>query len=279
MSSGRARLFKLIASGNDFLVADARDSGDEAPWAVARALCDRREGIGADGLVTLLPSDTATARFMLRNADGSQAAFSGNGARCAALLLHRLGASRAGGVRLETASGIRKAHVLQDGDVARVGVEIGWPDDVRSGVKLPKGAPAPTGDYAVVGVPYVVVVVDDVDALNLPRVAPPLRHFLAFEEGANVAFYERPRPRQAIRLRTWERGVEGETLSSGTGCAAVALALALHAGPRRGARVFAFAPRVGKPRVTVSFTKGEVSMLHLDGDARLVAEIVLPSPA
>jgi diaminopimelate epimerase len=272
-----SRLFKLVASGNDFLVVDARGGGDdETDAAGARALCDRHEGVGADGLVTLLPSATATARFMLRNADGSRAAFSGNGARCAALLLHRLHASQAGCVRFETAAGITGARIMEEDELARVEVEIGAPRDIRLALELPAGSPAPRGDYAVVGVPYLAVAVEDVDALDLERVAPPLRRWSAFAEGANVAFYERPREGRAVRLRTWERGVEGETLSSGTGCAAVALALALHEGAVDGERRFAFVPRSGRPEVVACLAGGGITMLRLMGDARLVAEILLP---
>ena len=224
--SAPPRIFKLVAAGNDFLVVDARAHGG-MEWSAdeARLACRRQRGMGADGVVTLGPSAVADATFNLRNSDGSRAAFSGNGARCAARLLAYLGADRDGGIRLETSSGVLAARVLgeRSAPAALVEVEVAPPKDIRLGLALPSGSPAPRGDYAIVGVPYVAVPVTSVDDLDLAAVAPRLRHWKECPEGANVAFYEPPASDgSTVRLRIWERGVEGETLSSGTGCAMIA---------------------------------------------------------
>lgn len=275
------RIFKAVASGNDFLVADARtlpgwDPGEEG----ARALCRRHEGAGADGLIVLGPSRRADASFFLRNRDGSTAAFSGNGARCAALLLSELGAARPDGrVDLELASGRCEARILDPGGphaAARVEVSIGAPREVRLGIELPEGSPVPRGDHAIVGVPYLALEIADpgaLAALDLPRFAPPLRRWSALPHGANVAFHA-ALPDGSVALRTWERGVEGETQSSGTGCAMVALARALREPGQPSRRIELVPPSGARLAVTVLRESGVVSDLLLEGDARVLAEIV-----
>lgn len=282
------RLFKAVASGNDFLVADARSVPGWDPGAAgAQALCRRHLGLGADGLIVLGPAEGASASFFLRNRDGSTAAFSGNGARCAALLLHRLGASDAGGrVTLQLARRVAAARVLDGiGAEPEVEVSIGAPADVRLDLDLPAGSPVPRGDYAIVGVPYLALRVDEPASVDIGRVAAPLRRWNALPEGANVAFWAMPVPGEPVRLRTFERGVEAETLSSGTGCAMVALAIALRETSAPGDLLLRFAPPSGQALgVTVVRQAGAVTDLLLRGDARLLGEIVpladalLPDP-
>jgi len=281
--SGAPRLFKLVAAGNDFVVVDAREHpGLEWSAEEARRACRRRRGIGADGVVTLGPptgATGATARFHLRNSDGSRAAFSGNGARCAARLLSHLGAAPEGDVTFETEGGLVAARLIAHD----VEVDVAPPRDARLDLTLPDGS---IGDHAIVGVPYLAVAVPDVDALDLASVAPPLRRWNALPEGANVAFYETPAAPfiHPVRMRSYERGVEGETLSSGTGCAMVATALALRH-PADGERTVHLETRSRAPlSVRVTMRGGEVTALALRGDALLVGEIhagpdlLLPDP-
>lgn len=268
MSAG-PRFFKLSGGGNDFIVLPALD-GSLGGFSAedARRLCCRRLSLGADGVVLLRPSESATARFELFNSDGSSAAFSGNGGRCAVRALAELGLADSGRVRLETVDGVVNAEV-HDGSI---GLEIAVPRDLRPAVALPPGSPAASGVYAIVGVPYLAVAVEDLEGLDLAGVAPPLRRFSEFPEGANVAFYlPGPGP---LRLRTWERGVEGETLSSGTGCAIVALAAALAEDglAADGLRRYEFAPRSRIPAgVSLTTEAGAVSRMVLSGDARRIA--------
>jgi diaminopimelate epimerase len=179
-------------------------------------------------------------------------------------------------VSLETSGGVVRARVEPPGPdgAVSVGVEVAAPRDLRLDLALPPGSPAASGDYAVVGVPYVAVPVPDVDGVDLARCAPPLRRWSAFPEGANVSFYELPSGGSHVRLRTWERGVEGETLSSGTGCAMTAISVAHRTGLLRtdGQRTLAFAPRAGiRLEVTLAVRAGAVTDIMLRGDARLVA--------
>lgn len=274
------RFFKASASGNDFLLADARalPGWDPGPDAV-RALCRRNDGAGADGLIVLGPSRRGDAAFFLRNRDGSSAAFSGNGARCAALLLHELGVRREEGrVDLELAAGRCEARVLprEESAPARVEVSLGAPRDVRLDIELPPGSPRDHGDHAIVGVPYLALQVASRSALaelDIQAAAPPLRRWSALPEGANVAFHARSADGMPTALRTWERGVEGETRSSGTGCAMVALAVALRA-PAQPRRRLEFLPPSGSVLAVTILREGDVVVdLLLEGEARLVAEL------
>jgi diaminopimelate epimerase len=268
--SAGARFFKLSGGGNDFIVLPALDGSlGEFGGEQAKRLCCRRLSLGADGVVVLRPSERATARFELFNSDGSSAAFSGNGGRCAVRALHELGRASDGSASLETVDDVVSAEIGE----GRVGLEISAPRDLRPEVALPAGSPAARGVFAVVGVPYLAVAVADVDELDLAAAAPPLRRLSDFPEGANVAFFV---PGSApLRLRTWERGVEGETLSSGTGCAIVALASALAEDglAATGARRYELAPRSGiAAAISLEVEARAVRRMVLSGDARLIAE-------
>lgn len=282
MTAPLPRLYKLAAGGNDFLVIDARAAPSFATSGEdARRACRRHLGAGADGLVVLGASSVADASFRLFNADGSSAAFSGNGARCAARLIVELGPGRQGDVTFETAAGLVAARARPrdaSGDV-EIEVDMAPPRDLRLSLRLPAGSPAPRADYGVVGVPYLCVPLASVDDACLAEIAPPLRRWKELPDGANVAIFEPPQaPDAPVRLRTWERGVEGETLSSGTGCAMVAVALALRDGGRDGERIIAFSPRSAIPMsVAVTRRGGEITGLRLRGDARFIGEFV-PGP-
>jgi diaminopimelate epimerase len=218
-------LYKMTGSGNDFVVLDGRCVDDTfwSPEQIA-AVCDRRAGVGADGLVLLTPEGPDAVRMVYWNADGSRAAMCGNAALCSAQLSVRLEMVSGGKLRLLTDAGIVAARSGASGDMA----EINLPDfDVP--VPVPGLEPA-AGErwlaFATVGVPHLVVRVQDIEAVDVAgrgralRFAPELG-----KEGANVNFVA-PSPGGPWMIRTYERGVEGETLACGTGAVAAAVALA-----------------------------------------------------
>ncbi len=220
-------IYKMTGSGNDFVMLDGRTTSVEW-WDADRiaALCDRRSGVGADGLVILTPEGADAVRMAYFNADGSRAAMCGNAALCSARLAVHLELTPADETRLLTDAGIVETRCVGPGDRA----EIRLPDS-----RLPM--PVPTipllnGERAVwlgtVGVPHLVLLVDDVRSVDLVGRGRPLRHHAATgAEGANVNFVSAPNQAgEPWLLRTYERGVEGETLACGTGTAAAALALA-----------------------------------------------------
>jgi diaminopimelate epimerase len=218
--------YKMTGSGNDFVMLDGRATKPER-WSPGRvrALCDRRTGVGADGLVILTPAAPGSVRMSYWNSDGSHGAMCGNAALCSGRLSVALEMVPPGEFCLLTDAGMVRVISRADYDEA----EISLPD-----VDLPRELPeieAASGErwlsLGTVGVPHLVVRVDDVERADVlgrgarlrsdPRLGPA---------GANVNFIGRDGDEDAPWLiRTFERGVEGETLACGTGTVAAALAL------------------------------------------------------
>ncbi len=242
-TAGRHRLHKLQATGNDFLVCDPAETGASAgafTAPVAAALCDRRLGIGADGLIVLGPprDDACDVAMVLRNSDGGTAEMSGNGIRALAWLAHRLGYGDDRRVVVETAAGRRSVDLRLDPaghDVAYARVGMGpvtfdpaaIPVDAPSafGIEASVGGTGYEGDAAGMGNPHLVLIVDDPGAVPVTEHGPALEADPRFPRRTNVEFVAPVHDRGgAIEMRVWERGV-GETLSCGTGaCAAAAVA-------------------------------------------------------
>jgi len=233
------RLSKLHATGNDFLVRLALDGSPASDETFARRVCDRHRGIGADGLITVLPgSDGADCTMELRNADGGIAEMSGNGIRCLAWSAHRAGLGDGSRLVVDTAGGRRPLDLTTDppaGDVVFATCDMGAvtfapaeiPVDVPSAFDLDAEFHGTRyeGDAAGMGNPHFVVLVDDPSTARVTQHGPHLEHDARFPHRTNVEFIA-PTPGEpdAITMRVWERGV-GETLSCGTGaCAAAAVA-------------------------------------------------------
>lgn len=210
-------LVKIEGAGNDFLLgtgAWAHRLAEDAE--LVRALCDRRRGIGADGVLGLVRLDAGRARLDYRNADGGVAAFCANGTRCAArAAVELLGCDR----ELVVATGWVDVPAVVEG--ARVTLHlpsVAPPDELE--VQL--GGVAGRGFRVVVGVPHLVVPVEEPDAWPLEALAPSLRHDPRLgPDGANVHLTASDADR--VRLRSYERGVEAETLCCGSGVVAVGL--------------------------------------------------------
>jgi diaminopimelate epimerase len=230
------RLHKLHGAGNDFLVTVAADG--RAPAAeFARAVCDRHRGVGADGLITLLPGrDGADCAMELRNADGGIAEMSGNGVRCLAWVAVREGLGRDDRLVVDTGGGRRTVELERDpvtSEVCAATVDMGpvtfdppeIPLDAPSAFDLEATFHGVTyrGDAAGVGNPHFVLLVDDVETVRVTQHGPKLECDPRFPNRTNVEFISVSRA-DALQMRVWERGV-GETLSCGTGvCAAAAVA-------------------------------------------------------
>ena len=221
--AGRA-FYKLCGSGNDFVFLDATrtPADDLLDPATIRRLCARGTGIGADGVVALTPSSAATIRMVYYNSDGSRASLCGNAALCTTRLAVELGVADAGGFTIESDAGVLDARIRD-----------GLPEiDLQPVVELTAewgGAPLAPGErwigFARAGVPHLVIAVDDVEAADVAGRGRLLRHAAALADGANVNFVAESAG-GGWRMRTYERGVEGETLACGTGAVACAAVLA-----------------------------------------------------
>jgi diaminopimelate epimerase len=216
------RFAKLCCGGNDFIIicgADAPPPG-ELP-ELARRLCARRWGIGADGLIVLSPHTALPFRIGLINADGSRAEVSFNGSRCVGLYAHAEGLVPA---EFSFASEAGDIHVKVDG--RNVSLQVPPPKEFRASMELEVGGEQVVGHFIRVGVPYFVIFQDDLNYTWIDRVPPRVRTHTAFPNGTNVAVAQR-RSKSIYEARFFERGVAEETLSSGSGCVAVALVAAL----------------------------------------------------
>lgn len=217
---------KMHGLGNDFVVIDARTQPVEMTPARARAIADRRRGIGCDQLILLSPSATADVRMRIFNPDGSEVGACGNATRAVALLL--------GGERtIETDGGLLSTSA--SGDSARVDmghprfdwnqIPLAYPMDTRA---MPVAWEELATPAAVnVGNPHAIFFVPDCDALDLARLGPLIEHDPLFPERINVNVATITGP-QSLKLRVWERGA-GLTLACGTGACATAVA-AIRAG-------------------------------------------------
>lgn len=231
------RLAKLHGTGNDFLVLDRlSEPGDVPDAGTAVALCDRHRGVGADGLITLLPgSDGADCAMALRNADGGIAEMSGNGIRCLAWAAVRAGLGRDDRLVVDTGGGRREVGLERgpDGSLVRATVDMGPVAFEPSAIPLhaerafdlevPVDGVRYRGDAAGMGNPHLVLLVDDPAGVPVAEHGPRIERDGRFPRRANVEFVAPAGP-DALTMRVWERGV-GETLSCGTGaCAAAAVA-------------------------------------------------------
>jgi diaminopimelate epimerase len=265
MNRRGVRIVKMSGAGNDFVVLRAEDArrlgSDLVAWI--RAVSRRGLSVGADGVLVVGAGDGGRVEARFWNPDGS-VAFCGNGTRCAARFARLEGlAGRA--FTLETAVGPVPATV--DGD--RVRLELPPPTDRGRLVLQDDAGHAHHGRWIDAGVPHFVVKVDDVVAAPLHRWGPFLRRHPRFgEDGANVDLLSAG-PDGVHDLRTWERGVEGETLACGTGAVAAAAALRAEGGPES----VRLRPRSGAVlEVGLPGPADAPTAAILTGDARVVFE-------
>lgn len=261
--------FKMTGSGNDFVFLDGRAERAEG-WTRERiaAACDRRFGVGGDGLVLLEPADAGAVRMHYFNADGGRASMCGNAALCSTRLAARLGLADPAGMRLVTDAGTYQARCVGPGSMAEIHLtDFPVPRQVP-GIDLAGGERAAA--LAIVGVPHLVVLVDDIETVNVPVRGRQLRfHPATGAPGANANFVAPPAaPGGPWLIRTYERGVEGETLACGTGTVAAAAALATFG---EAPLPIQFQSRGGSPlAVAGTLEDGMVRDVWLAGEGRLV---------
>ncbi len=221
----RLHLVKMHGARNDFILVDGRRGGGvENPAALARTLCERRTGIGADGLLLVESSSVANAAMRIFNADGGEAEMCGNGMRCVARYLHEAGEGAT--LRIETQAGVIEAAVVERELEYLVRVAVNAP--VFESVDLGLA----DAQLVIVGNPHVVLLRDSLDELDLVATAHALQRSPALRDGVNVhvAVVESD---HALRAVHWERGV-GLTQACGTGsvaCAASAIRKSLVRSP------------------------------------------------
>jgi diaminopimelate epimerase len=236
--------WKMHGAGNDFILADDR-AGDfpASDTAWLRHIADRRRGVGCEGIILVQPSKQGDFRMRFFNPDGREADMCGNGARCLARLAFEIGAAPAD-MRIETAAGLLRASVRGESVLLEMSRPSGWQTgreiEVR-GQKLRYG-------FVNSGVPHAVVETPDLDGCDVAGLGAAIRWHAAFAPAGTNANFIRVTGPSALRIRTYERGVEAETLACGTGIVASAL----------------IAARAGRVRPPVSVTAAGGDVLTVD---------------
>jgi diaminopimelate epimerase len=256
---------KMNGAGNDFVLIDNRDGKLRLTPRDIVKICHRQQGVGADGLLMLVPSRTGKADWAwdFYNNDGSTAEMCGNGARCFARYIQRQAGTN-GRTTFETGAGIITATYSGD----RVTINLTPPKDLRLNEKVQLSTGLETVHSLNTGVPHAVLFVPDADKAMVQGLGNEIRFHKHFApRGTNVNFVQALGPNQ-IRVRTYERGIEGETLACGTGVSASALIAA---------KLHGFTSPVsvkvqGGDTLEVSFREanGQFEDVHLSGPADFV---------
>jgi len=239
--------FKMSGSGNDFILIDDRD--DVLPVkdlkAFAKDVCERKVSVGADGLIIIKKSELADFRWLFFNADGSEAEMCGNGGRCAARYAYIQGIAGEK-MSFETRAGIIDAEVRG----TAVKLRLTEPKELR--MNQPLNIDGKTVDVNSIntGVPHAVVIYEGIDEVDVFGLGRAIRFHKAFQPAGTNANFIQIIDRETIRVRTYERGVEDETLACGTGAVASAL--------------ISSAKGMVESPVTVLVKSGEKLRIHFD---------------
>lgn len=224
--------------GNDYVLVDAMENRIQDPASLAKEMCRRRFGIGADGLLLVFNSDNADFRMRMFNPDGSQAEMCGNGIRCFAKYIYDHGLKKSETLKIETGNGVLDIELqIEDGIASGATVMMGEPVLERSKIPVsgdggqmldePLEVEGETFNVTAVsmGNPHAVVFVDSLGDFQIGKFGPAFENHPMFPERVNTNFAE-VISRGEVRVRTWERGA-GLTMACGTGCAAVCVAGAM----------------------------------------------------
>ena len=227
---------KMHGLGNDFVFIEDKTGQDKDYTALARAMCNRHTGIGADGLIVIVDSRVADVRMRIINSDGSEAEMCGNGIRCFAKYVYDSGIIEKKQFTVETPAGIMEPEITvgADNKAKLITINMGRPSFNRSEIPM-EGAEGRVlnEDLCVnganwkitsllMGVPHTVTYVDDVDTVDIEKIGPLFEKHEAFPKHTNINFAQQMDDR-TVKVRTWERGA-GATLACGTGSCSVAVA-------------------------------------------------------
>jgi diaminopimelate epimerase len=222
----KIKFTKMVASGNDFIVLEFSSSRVLEFKKLAQRICDRKYGIGADGMLVLEKSRKADIRMRIFNADGSEAEMCGNGARCTALYLGYKSQVTSHKLKIETKAGIIQAQVKGN----NVRIKLTEPKNTRPDLPIKVNNRTLKVNFIDTGVPHAVIFASGLEKIDVSGLGRLIRYHKKFApRGTNVDFVE-VAGKNAINIRTYERGVEDETLACGTGSVAAALIFALKSG-------------------------------------------------
>jgi diaminopimelate epimerase len=262
----KVRFTKAVATGNDFIIVDNRSSDIKMQLsALSKKMCEKKRSIGADGLLVIEASSKADFKMRIFNPDGSEAEMCGNGSRCVAL--YAAAEKMAGSeMTIETLAGILNATV-KDGIVK---VKLTEPKEIKWNFCLMIDKCPYHLNFVDTGVPHVVHFVDDLDKVDVKNLGAHIRGHSEFSpEGTNADFV-RVIDKGNIKIRTYERGVEDETLACGTGAVASAI---IAAESEKMPSPITVETRSGeKLKVYFEMVGGEFKNVYLEGEAKILYE-------
>ncbi|MDH5397515.1 MAG: diaminopimelate epimerase [Cyclobacteriaceae bacterium] len=251
----KIHFFKYQATGNDFVVINGDEQSFSPTPEILKQICDRRFGVGADGVIILKRHKDFDFEVLYYNPDGSES-LCGNGTRAAIRFAQSLGLIKGESTHFLAFDGPHDAHILSDGDIR---LQMNSVSEIKQ---------FDEGVFMNTGSPHLVRFVPDLDATDVMGVGRQLRYETPVEGGTNVNFVEMKEPGK-IRVRTYERGVENETLSCGTGVTACALATSL----KNGMHNMEIITKGGKLRVDfINSPEKGFDQVHLTGPAERVFE-------
>ncbi len=257
---------KAVGSGNDFVIIDNRKKICHGNLSrLAREICDRKNSIGADGMLLLEDSKKGDFKMRIFNPDGSEVDMCGNGARCIAEFAYK---KRIAGkkMKIDTRAGILEAEVMDNS----VRLKMSNPGQIRLRFNLDIGGMEYEVNYINTGVPHVVRFEEDVDRVDVRKFGAIIRYHKEFSPSGTNANFVEVASGHKIRVRTYERGVEDETLACGTGATASAIIASMLKGVKPPVEVITKGQEV--LRIYFKIDKVEVKDVYLEGGARLVYE-------
>lgn len=261
----RIRFSKLSGAGNDFVIIDNRENiiPEDATNFISK-VCARRVSVGANGLLLVENSDAADFKMRYFNSDGGEVETCGNGARCIARFAHDEKIVPSNEMTFETRAGIYRAQVMTDTVKLRVGDAV----DMRLNFPLKLSNREYTVSFVNSGVPHVVFFVDDLEDIDVVRLGSETRYHDDFKPAGTNANFIKMRSAAALDIRTYERGVEDETLACGTGCIASAISAA--ALGKAASPVAAYTRGGYILNIYFSLTDQGAKEVFLEGDARTI---------
>ena len=275
------RFTKMHGLGNDFIIINCMKEQIENLSELARKLCDRHGGIGADGFLLVLPGDRGDFRMRIFDSDGTEEDMCGNGVRCFAKYVYEKGLTKKKRLNIETPAGMREATIL---DMGSIRVDMGSPRLKKREVPVTFGDPETMmldeevnipgyGKLRLTavntGVAHAVLFVEDVEKIDVIRIGSLIRNFMKlFPNGANVNFAQ-VLGRNHLRVRTYEQGVEDETFACGTGATAVGVSAILQdiSDPNE---IVNLDFKRGTIGVKVKMENGKIAMVCMSGPATMV---------
>jgi len=257
--------FKMSGSGNDFIIVDNRSkvvTETDLEHFITR-VCRRKLSVGADGFILIENADNADFKWQFFNSDGSRAEMCGNGARCAARFAF-LNEIAGPDMTFDTDAGIIHARVTDD----RVKIKVPDPADLKTDYTLALKDGSVTISSVNVGVPHVVITVKEIDGVDVGQMGREIRFHQEFTPAGTNANFVCPQKDGSIEIRTYERGVEDETLACGTGSIAAAIVVAHKTKTPSPVKVMT---KSGEHlNIYYQEKDGKFYDVHLEGDARII---------